>query len=120
VASPSFDLAVGATGVLRDAEIRISQVGQSSSERNTGFVPLVSFRAAWRFGGGPFALSVDGDALAASQGRLEDVALALEFAAGNLTFRAGYRVLEGGVDNDQVYNFAWLNHALAGVTYRFY
>ncbi len=119
VASESFDVAVGATALIRDAEIRLSQGGLSTSERNTGFVPLVSLRAAWRMGGGPFALSVDGDALAAPQGRAEDVALALEFATGDLTFRAGYRVLEGGADNHTVYNFAWLNHAMAGVNYRF-
>jgi hypothetical protein len=118
VSIPSLELALGATALLRDAEIRLSQPGQSSSERNTGFVPLLSFRIAWRLGG-PFALSVDGDALAARQGRLEDVALALEMASGDLTFRGGYRLVEGGVDSSTVYNFAWLNHAVVGVSYRF-
>lgn len=79
-------------------------------------MPLLSFRLAWRLGG-PFALSLDGDALAARQGRVEDVALALEFATGDLTFRAGYRLVEGGVDSKEVYNFAWLNHAAIGVAY---
>ena len=116
VSLPSLDLAVGATALVRDAEIRLSQPGQSTSERNTGFVPLLSFRLAWRLGG-PFALSLDGDALAARQGRVEDVALALEFATGDLTFRAGYRLVEGGVDSKEVYNFAWLNHATIGVAY---
>jgi hypothetical protein len=120
VASPSLDLAVGATALLRDTAIRLSQLGQSSSERETSFLPLFSFRAAWRLGGGPFALSIDGDALPARTKRLDDVAVALEFDTGNLAFRAGYRFLEGGTDDSSVYNFAWLNHALAGVSYRFY
>ena len=120
VANPSIDLAVGATALLRDTEIRLSQLGQSSSERETSFLPLLSFRAAWRFGGGPFALSIDGDVLPARQDRIDDVAVALEFDSGNLTFRAGYRFLEGGKDSSSLYDFAWLNHALAGVSYRFY
>lgn len=114
----SLDLALGVTALLRDAEIRLSQPGQTASERNTGFVPLLSFRVAWRLGG-PFALSLDGDALAARQGRAEDVALALELATGDLTFRAGYRVIEGGADVSAVENFAWLNHLGVGVSYTF-
>ncbi len=118
VSTSALDLAVGATALVRDAEIRLSQPGQSTSERNTGFVPLLSFRVALRVGG-PFALSLDGDALAARQGRAEDVALALEFSTGDLVFRGGYRLIEGGADNRKVYNFAWLNHAGVGVSYRF-
>ncbi len=119
VASPSLDLAVGATGLFRDAEIRLSQLGQSSSERTSGFLPLLSFRAAWHLGGGPFALSVDGDVLPVPRNRLDDVAVAVEFETGDLAFRAGYRLVEGGTDGSSVYNFAWVNQALAGVRYRF-
>jgi hypothetical protein len=32
--------------------------------------------------------------------------------------RVGYRIVEGGADNDEVYNFALLNYASAGVTIR--
>jgi hypothetical protein len=116
VSGRAVDLQLGATALLRDAEISLSRAGLSTAERNTGLVPLLSFRVAWRFAG-PFALSLDGDALAAPQGRAEDVALALEFTSGDLTFRAGYRVLEGGADNDKVFNFAWLNHAMVGASY---
>ena len=31
----------------------------------------------------------------------------------------GYRTLEGGADNDEVYTFAWLHYALAEVGYQF-
>jgi hypothetical protein len=113
---PTLDLQVGVTALVRDAEIRLSQGAQSTAERNVGFVPLLSLRAAWAFAG-PLRLALDGDALAAKQGRAEDVSLALEFQSGDLTFRAGYRVLEGGADNDRVYSFAWLNHAMVGVRY---
>lgn len=117
VARPRFDLQVGVTALLRDAEIRLEQAGQSTAEKNLGFVPLVSFRvAAGLFG--PVRLALDGDALAARQGRAEDVSLAVELDTGDLTFRAGYRVLEGGVDSKKVYNFSWINHAVVGVRYQ--
>jgi hypothetical protein len=118
VERPAFDLALGATVLVRDAEIRLTSGGVSARKVSLGVLPLASFRAAWRFAG-PFALSLDGDALAVPQGRAEDVALSLELASGDLTFRAGYRLLEGGVDSDSVYNIALVHHLVAGVTCAF-
>ena len=63
---------------------------------------------------------MDGDALAAPQGRAEDVLIAATYeVSDNLAIRAGYRILEGGADNDEVYNFALFNYASVGVTYTF-
>jgi hypothetical protein len=114
-----LDLQVGATALLRAAEIRLQQVGgASASKANLGLVPLLSLRAAWRVVG-PFALVLDGDALAAPQGRAEDALLAVELDTGDLRFRVGYRVVEGGADNRSVYNFALFHHVGAGMTYAF-
>ena len=33
--------------------------------------------------------------------------------------RAGYRILEGGADNDEVYNFALFHYASMGISYAF-
>jgi hypothetical protein len=33
-----------------------------------------------------------------------------------LAVRAGYRFVEGGADNDEVYTFAWIHYATVGVT----
>jgi hypothetical protein len=119
IRNSTIDLQVGATALLRDAEIRLSSAGQSAAQKNLGVVPLLSFRLAWRFGDGPLGLSLDGDAFAAPQGRVEDVSLALEYSTGDLAFRAGYRILEGGTDTKQVYNFALVNFALLGARYAF-
>ncbi len=116
VARPPFELALGGTVLVRDAEIRLAEPGHATTEENVGLVPLVSFRIAARLGG-PVWLALDGDALASSRGRAEDVLLGLEFRTGELAFRAGYRVLEGGVDGDEVYNFAWIHQVVAGVRY---
>lgn len=115
--SERLDLDVGATAFVRDAAISLQ--GASFAEKtNVGFVPLLSFRVAWRFAR-PFSLVVDGDALAAPQGRAEDVLVAVsaELRPG-VEVRAGYRMIEGGADNATVYNFALLNHLGVGLSVR--
>jgi len=53
-----------------------------------------------------FGLLIEGDALAAKQGRAEDVLIAATYEfSDHFVSRAGYRMLEGGADNDEVYNF---------------
>ncbi len=58
--------------------------------------------------------------LAAPQGRAFDVALKGRYALGSRAeLAAGYRTVEGGADNDEVYTFAWLHYAVASLMYRF-
>jgi hypothetical protein len=33
----------------------------------------------------------------------------------NMELRAGYRLVEGGADNDEVYSFAWLHDGVIGL-----
>ncbi len=110
-----LSLAVGLTAKVRDAEISLEGGGLESTKTNTGFVPLVAFRLAWE-PSGRFGLLLRGDALAAPQGRAEDVTAAVTFSISErLTARAGYRILEGGADNDEVYNFTLVNYLCLGV-----
>lgn len=112
-------LGVGFTGKLRDAAISVEGGGQKSEKANTGFVPLINFRAQWTISP-RFELLLDGDALAAPQGRAEDVVLALTAnAAKSLQFKIGYRFLEGGADNDEVYTFALVNYVVLGAVWTF-
>ena len=77
------------------------------------------FRLLWRIDDA-FGLLPEGDVLAAPQGRAEDVLIAATYKfSDNLGIRAGYRILEGGADNDEVYNFALFHYASAGITYTF-
>jgi hypothetical protein len=118
LAWPSLELAVGAGALVRDTELRLSQVGQTAVARDTGILPVASLRLAWRFAG-PFGLALDGEAGAASGRRQEDASLALEFTSSDLTFRAGYRLAEGGVDAPHLRDLALYHHLLVGVSYRF-
>ena len=110
-----LEVAAGGTAKIRDAEVSLYGA-DARRKTNTGFVPLVNVHVAWRPDGGRLGLLLDADALAAPQGRAEDVLLAITWAVRDgLELRAGYRTLEGGADNDQVYNFAWLHYAVVGV-----
>lgn len=115
VRRPGLELAAGGTAKIRDAEISLYGA-DARSKTNTGFVPLLNFHIAWRPGDGRFGLLLDADALVAPQGRAEDVLLAITWALRDgVELRAGYRTLEGGADNDEVYNFAWLHYAVIGI-----
>ncbi len=63
-----------------------------------------------------FGILLEGDALAAPQGRAEDVLIAARYrVSDHFGLKAGYRMLEGGADNDVVYNFALFNYASVGL-----
>jgi hypothetical protein len=110
---------VGFTAFLRDAAITIEGDGRSSTKANVGFVPLLNFRVLWQFRN-DWGLILEGDAAAAKQGRAEDVLLALRWRLNDrIALRAGYRILEGGADVEEVYNFALVHFLSAGVTYTF-
>lgn len=116
VKNEDIEFGLGLTGKIRDAAISMSGGGQTSTKTNVGFVPLVNLRLQWHIGGG-FGLLVDGDALAAPQGRAEDLLAGVTYTPSPVsTFRLGYRLLEGGADNDEVYNFTLFHYAAVGVT----
>jgi hypothetical protein len=110
---------IGLTAKVRDASIKIKGNNDFSEKTNTGFVPLINFAVDWRFGS-KLGLIFEGDALAAPQGRAEDVLLAIYGKPmENVRIRLGYRILEGGADNDEVYNFALIHYLSAGMTWMF-
>lgn len=112
-------LGLGATAKIRDAEISIADSARVSRKTDLGFVPLIKFSVAWQFIP-RFALVLDGDALAAPQGRAEDVSLAIQGdVSPDVSLKLGYRVLEGGSDVEEVYSFTWINYLFAGTTLSF-
>jgi hypothetical protein len=110
---------LGATGKVRDAAISIADSSKISEKTDLGFVPLIKFSFAWRFMD-PLALIMDGDALAAPQGRAEDISLSLQGdVSDRLSLSLGYRVLEGGSDVEEVYSFTWVNYLFGGFSLHF-
>ncbi len=119
VQSERLNFDIGFTAKIRDAAIRIESEQRSSEKTNTGFVPLIYFALDWSFTS-QFGLLIQGDALAAPQGRAEDILLApYADLSDRVRFRIGYRILEGGADNDEVYTFALVHYVSAGVSWTF-
>lgn len=119
VQKPKFDFGLGFTAKIRDARIALQSNGLLGEKSNVGFVPIINFRLFWRLNDN-IGLLVDGDALAAKQGRAEDVLIAATYRVNEqVGLRAGYRILEGGANNDEVYGFALFHYASLGVSYTF-
>ena len=117
--SPKFQFRAGVSAKVRDAAIRLEGGGQASENTDLGFVPLLSFSAIW-FAHPSLRVVLDGDALAAPQGRAEDVLLATVAPLNDhVSLKAGYRILEGGADNDEVYTFSLFHYAVAGLVMTF-
>lgn len=119
VQKPRFEFGLGLTVKIRDAKIALSSPGLYSEKTNVGFVPIINFMLLWKMNE-KFGLLLDGDALAAPQGRAEDVLLAATYKLSDIFgVRAGYRILEGGADNDEVYGFALFHYASLGLSISF-
>jgi hypothetical protein len=121
VRSPKWNIGIGFTAKIRDAVIKVESPDKSSEKTNVGFVPLLHFRAEYFITPHIRAL-LEGDALASpgGQGRAEDVFLGLIVNAGKgCDIKAGYRMIEGGADVEEVYNFAWLNLYTIGAVFSF-
>lgn len=116
VNKPRLEFGLGFTAKIRDASISLKTSNLTSEKTNVGFVPIINFRLLWKLDD-KFGFLLDGDALAAKQGRAEDVLAAATYRISEkLRIRAGYRLLEGGADNDEVYNFALFHYASLGLS----
>ena len=112
-------IGIGFTAKIRDAKIAVNGNGTESEKTNVGFVPIINFRLLWQFSP-VFAFLLDGDALAAPQGRAEDILAAITAkVSDHFDLKLGYRILEGGADNDEVYNFTLIHYAAIGAIIHF-
>ena len=116
--SPGWTWDLGATLNVRNAEIRLTQGNRSESKRNTGAVPLIAVEGQWRFASrwrGIF----DFEGLGAPQGRAIDVALKVAYdLTPRVSLSAGYRILDGGADNSELYTFARFDQAVVGLAWK--
>ncbi|MDA3885469.1 MAG: hypothetical protein PF638_07755 [Candidatus Delongbacteria bacterium] len=109
-----FDFGIGFTAKIRDAYIKLENDDTKAGKENIGFVPILNFWFDYRFTD-KLSLLIEGDALAAPQGRAEDVLSALTYnISDKYKFKMGYRILEGGADNDEVYTFSLINYFVLG------
>lgn len=110
---------VGFTAKIRDAEIRLVQGDTVGVDDDTGFVPLLHLAARYRINE-RWSFDGDFDGLAGGPGRAFDLGLRFNYHFDERwALGLGYRGVEGGVDDDDVYNFAWFNSAVATLRFDF-
>lgn len=116
VATDRWTVGLGLTGKVRDASIRLSSNGINARKDDVGFVPLLHVYAAYRIVPGWSTVYLEGDGLAGGPGRAFDF-----FVGGKadlndqLALKYGYRILEGGADVGEVYNFTMVNFISVGL-----
>lgn len=110
---------LGFTAKIRDAAIKLQSSDTSSVKTNIGFVPIINFNFEY-YPIKHITLLLNGDALAAPQGRAEDAVIAVKYhLSKHFDLKLGYRILEGGADVEEVYNFSMFHYALAGLIINF-
>jgi len=119
--SKNWRIGLGFTAKIRDAAVKLEGNGKTSEKTNVGFVPLLNFLFEYKLND-KASILLKGDALASpgGQGRAEDVLLALQYWMNDkIQIRAGYRILEGGANVEEVYNFALLHFITLGLRFTF-
>lgn len=99
---------IGFTAKIRDAEIALDTEYAFASKLNVGFVPLVRLVGAYKYE--KWRFFIEGDGLFGGPGRAFDAfgGASYETIVGKdqpLQIKAGYRIVEGGADVGEVYNF---------------
>jgi hypothetical protein len=117
--SSRWQHSIGATALIRDADVALEQGNTRTNYDNVGLVPLLSFKSAYSFSDKlQFVFEFNG--LAGGPGRLLEGDVRIQYAFIERSYIGfGYRVLEGGADVDDVYNFALLQQAYLALGYRF-
>jgi hypothetical protein len=114
-----WEVTFGFSAKVRDARVALAAASRTHEYNNVGFVPLLLARVEVRLSPRLSGL-LDVEALAAPQGRAEDATLQLRYRVSDgMDVGAGYRMVEGGADNDKILTFAWLHYLLvsAGVDF---
>lgn len=116
---PDLQVKLGATLNVRDAAVSLRQGAVFAERTDTGVVPLLHVRAEKRLGQG-WRLIGDMDGLIGPGGRAFDIAAKVGYdVSRDFTIAAGYRMLDGGADNDTVYTMSRFNYAVVSFTARF-
>lgn len=111
-------IGAGLTGKIRSAEITLKGGGQEGSLTNIGAVPLLNLYVKAGITE-PLSVLFYGDGAWSPYGRAEDYLAGLVYDIhSNLSLMAGYRILEGGADNDEVYTFSMFHYAVFGLEAR--
>lgn len=114
-----FNFELGATLLLRDAYISFEDEWKKTKFDNVGVAPLLSYFLEWKATERLSLLSY-GDAFAIKVGRAEDIFAGAKYQFTPLiSATAGYRLLEGGSDSDEVYTMSAFHFLSLGIGFDF-
>ncbi|MCC5937594.1 MAG: hypothetical protein JJU34_09945 [Lunatimonas sp.] len=109
-------LGLGFTAKVRDASVRLdNEMGKADRKDDLGFVPLLHLYGEYTLAN-QMKVYLDGDGLAGGPGRAFDFFLGSRVPLTSKTdVKFGYRILEGGANVDEVYNFTLVHFAVLGL-----
>ena len=115
----SFKFGVGFSAKIRDAGVSLKNSELLRENFSIGFAPLINLLANWDISP-KMGFDFFGDGIIASKGRAIDLSLSGRYSFNkNLQGNIGYRLLEGGSDGTNQYNFIQLHFIFASLTYSF-
>ena len=110
---------IGGVLKVRDAKIKVSQNGLSDSYSNIGIVPLLGLGLEY-FVNNNISLFSHIDAAGFGQGYAYDFNAEMRYHLNNKnSLGLGYRTFGGGVDNDELMNFARFETLYANYSFKF-
>jgi hypothetical protein len=115
----NFNFGIGLSAKIRDAGVSLKNKEILSENFSVGFAPLINLIANWDISQ---KMGVDffGEGIAASKGRAIDLSLSGRYIiSNNLQGNIGYRILEGGANGTNGYNFIQLHFIFASLNYSF-
>ncbi len=117
VASDRFRLRVGGSAMVRDSKISLENAaGEAASKSGLDFLPLLGADVRWFFAETVSALA-DFEGMLLPEGGTLDALVAVDVEpADRFRFRVGYRITQGKVDRNGVYNSLLTHHAVIGIS----
>jgi hypothetical protein len=119
ISKDNFKLGLGLSAKIRDAGFSLKNREFLRENFSIGFVPLINLIANWDISQ-KIGIDFFGDGLAASKGRAIDLSISGRYSfSKNLQGNIGYRLLEGGANGTNRYNFVQLHFIYASIQYSF-
>lgn len=115
----NFKLGIGLSAKIRDAGVSLQNRDVLRGNFSVGFVPLINLIANWNISQ-KMGVNFFGEGLSASKGRAFDLSLSGRYSFNkNLQANLGYRLLEGGTNGTNRYNFIQLHFIFVSLNYSF-
>ncbi len=119
ISKDNFKFGLGLSIKIRDAGVSLKNKDLLSENFSIGFAPLINLLANWDIAQ-KMGIDFFGEVIAASKGRAIDLSLSGRYSfSKNSQGNIGYRLLEGGANGTNRYNFIQLHFIFASLNYSF-